>query len=401
MRFNTTFVPYGAYWSTPFAKWQGSLSHLNSISLAAETTKKALADRKIAPDSIDSIALGMTVLQKHQLYAGPWFAGMIGAEAITGPTISQACATGARTVAQAAAEVDASGEHTVLAVTTDRCSNGAHVYYPNPLGPGGMGDKEDIVMDSFGNDPWAKNSMIQTAENVAAEAGISRELQDECALVRFQQYQQALASDGAFQKRYMILPFEVKDASGRKTVATLTTDEGVFATTKEGLAGLKPVMPNGTVTFGSQTHPADGNCGMVITSRERAKAMSKDALVEVQLCSFGQGRAKKGFMAMATVPAAKAAVAAAGINLKDLKAIKTHNPFAVNDVYLAKGLDLKIEGFNNYGSSLVFGHPQGPTGMRLIIELIEELHTLGGGYGLFVGCAAGDTAGACVVKVGR
>jgi acetyl-CoA acetyltransferase len=239
--------------------------------------------------------------------------------------------------------------------------------------------------------------MIQTAENVAAEAGISRELQDECALVRFQQYQQALASDGAFQKRYMILPFEVKDASGRKTVATLTTDEGVFATTKEGLAGLKPVMPNGTVTFGSQTHPADGNCGMVITSRERAKAMSKDALVEVQLCSFGQGRAKKGFMAMATVPAAKAA----GINLKDLKAIKTHNPFAVNDVYLAKGLDLKIEGFNNYGSSLVFGHPQGPTGMRLIIELIEELHTLGGGYGLFVGCAAGDTAGACVVKVGR
>jgi acetyl-CoA acetyltransferase family protein len=401
MRFNTTFVPYGAYWSTPFAKWQGSLSHLNSISLAAETTKKALADRKIAPGSIDSIALGMTVLQKHQLYAGPWFAGMIGAEAITGPTISQACATGARTVAQAAAEVDASGEHTVLAVTTDRCSNGAHVYYPNPLGPGGMGDKEDIVMDSFGNDPWAKNSMIQTAENVAAEAGISRELQDECALVRFQQYQQALASDGAFQKRYMILPFEVKDASGRKTVATLTTDEGVFATTKEGLAGLKPVMPNGTVTFGSQTHPADGNCGMVITSRERAKAMSKDPSVEVQLCSYGQGRAKKGFMAMATVPAAKAAVAAAGINLKDLKAIKTHNPFAVNDVYLAKGLDLKIEGFNNYGSSLIFGHPQGPTGMRLIIELIEELHILGGGYGLFVGCAAGDTAGACVVKVGR
>jgi len=401
MRFNKTFVPYGAYWSTPFAKWQGSLSHVNAIALAAETTKKALADRKITPGSIDSIALGMTVLQKHQLYAGPWFAGMIGAEAITGPTISQACATGARTVAHAAAEVDASGEHTVLAVTADRCSNGAHVYYPNPLGPGGMGDKEDIVMDSFGNDPWARNSMIQTAENVAAEAGISREHQDECALLRFEQYQKALSSDGAFQKRYMILPFEVKDAYGRKTVATLTTDEGVFATTKEGLAGLKPVMPNGTVTFGSQTHPADGNCGMVITSRDRAKAMSRDASVEVQLCSYGQGRAKKGFMAMATVPAAKAAVAAAGINLKDLKAIKTHNPFAVNDVYLAKGLDLKIEGFNNYGSSLVFGHPQGPTGMRLVIELIEELHILGGGYGLFVGCAAGDTAGACVVKVGR
>jgi acetyl-CoA acetyltransferase len=399
MRFVKSFVPYGAYWSTPFCKWQGSLSHANAITLAADTARRALEQRKITIAGLDAIALGMTVLQKHQLYGGPWFAGLLGAEAITGPTISQACATGARTIAAAAAEVDASGEHTVLAVTADRCSNGAHVYYPNPQGPGGLGDKEDIVMDSFGHDPWAKNSMLQTAENVAAESGITRELQDECTLVRYGQYQQALAQDGAFQKRYMLLPFEIKDASGRKTVATITSDEGVFQTTRDGLATLKPVMPQGTVTFGSQTHPADGNCGMIVTSRERAKSMSRDASVEVQLCSYGQGRAKKGFMAMATVPAAKAALAAAGIGLKDVKAIKTHNPFAVNDVYLAKALDLKIDGFNNYGSSLIFGHPQGPTGMRLVIELIEELQILGGGYGLFVGCAAGDTAGAFVVRV--
>ncbi len=401
MRFANSFVPYGAYWSTPFCKWQGSLSHLNAIALAAETARNTLAGRKISTGSIDSITLGMTVLQKHQLYGGPWFAAMIGAPGITGPTVSQACATGARTLATAAAEVDAAGEHTVLAVTADRCSNGAHVYFPNPLGPGGMGDKEDIVMDSFGHDPWARNSMIETAENVAAEAGITRGQQDECTLVRYQQYERATADGGAFHRRFMIVPFEVKDASGRKTVATLTGDEGVFATTKDGLAALKPVVSGGTVTFGSQTHPADGNCGMVVTSRDRAKAMSKDASSEVQLISFGQGRAKKGFMAMATVPAAKSALAAAGIGLKDVKAIKTHNPFAVNDVYLAKALDLKIDGFNNYGSSLVYGHPQGPTGMRLIIELIEELHILGGGYGLFVGCAAGDTAGATVVKVGR
>jgi acetyl-CoA acetyltransferase len=106
-------------------------------------------------------------------------------------------------------------------------------------------------------------------------------------------------------------------------------------------------------------------------------------------------------MAMATVPAAKSALEAAGVTLSDLKAIKTHNPFAVTDVYLARTLGLPIEGFNNYGSSLIYGHPQGPTGMRLIMELIEELAILGGGHGLFVGCAAGDTAAAVVVKVGR
>ena len=80
--------------------------------------------------------------------------------------------------------------------------------------------------------------------------------------------------------------------------------------------------------------------------------------------------------------------------------IKTHNPFAVNDIYLARELGLKIEEFNNYGSSLIFGHPQGPTGTRLIVEMIEELAIKGGGHGLFVGCAAGDTAAAVVVKVG-
>jgi acetyl-CoA acetyltransferase len=401
MRFAKAFVPYGAYWSTPFCKWQGSFAHLNAIAFAADTAKKALAARKIDPADLDGLALGITVLQKHQLYGGPWLAAQIGAEGITGPMVSQACATGARTVAAAAAEVELSGERTLLAVTADRCSNGAHVYFPNPLGPGGTGDKEDIVLDSFAFDPWAKNSMIQTAENVAAEAGITREQQDECTLIRYQQYQRALADDGAFLKRFMLLPFEVKDASGRKVVATVAGDEGVFATTKEGLAGLKPVLPNGTVTFGSQTHPADGNSGMVVTTRERAKGMAKDPAIEVQIVAFGQGRAKKGFMAMATVPAAKAALTAAGIGIKDVKAIKTHNPFAVNDVYFAKAMDVKMDGFNNYGSSLVFGHPQGPTGMRLIVELIEELATSGGGYGLFVGCAAGDTAGATVVKVGR
>jgi len=340
----------------------------------------------------------MTVPQKSGLYAAPWLAAMMGGEGITGTLVSQACATGARTLATAAAEVEVSGERTVLAITADRCSNGPHVYYPNPLGPGGTGEKEDIVLDSFGNDPWAKNSMIQTAENVAAEAGFSREAQEETTLVRFRQYQDALAKDGAFQKRYLVSPLEVPDVSGKKVVATVTGDEGVFATTVEGLKGLRPVLPNGTVTFGTQTHPADGSCAIVTTSRERAKAMARKP-VEVQLLSYGQGRAKKGFMAMATVPAAREALAAAGLKIDQVKVVKTHNPFAVNDLYFAREMGLKIESFNNYGSSLVYGHPQAPTGMRLVIETIEELEERGGGYGLFVGCAAGDTAAAVVVKV--
>ena len=401
MRFTNAFIPYGLSWSTPFAKWQGSLSHLHSVRLAADVARKVLPARGVDPAGIGTIVLGTTVPQKHLLYGTPWLAAMLGAEGSSGPMVSQACATGARSLAVAGSEVELDPDRTVLAITADRCSNGPHLYYPNPQAPGGTGEKEDWVLDSFGFDPWARNSMTQTAENVATEAGISRQEQDACTVVRYRQYQDALADGGAFQKRYMVLPFEIPDGSGRKVVGTLTGDEGVFATTEDGLKKLRPVQEGGTVTFGSQTHPADGHCGMILAGRERARSLSKDPSIEVQLLSYGQARVKKGYMAMATVPAARAALAAAGTDLDQVAAIKTHNPFAVNDIYFSREIGWPVERFNNYGSSLVFGHPQAPTGMRLTIELIEELVLHGGGLGLFVGCAAGDTAAAVVVKVGR
>jgi acetyl-CoA acetyltransferase len=90
----------------------------------------------------------------------------------------------------------------------------------------------------------------------------------------------------------------------------------------------------------------------------------------------------------------------AGIQAADLGVIKTHNPFASNDVVMAKVMGLDLDRMNNYGSSLIFGHPQGPTGTRLVIEGIEELAMKGGGYLLFSGCAAGDTAASIVLKIG-
>jgi acetyl-CoA acetyltransferase len=218
-------------------------------------------------------------------------------------------------------------------------------------------------------------------------------------LLRHQQYDDALKDDSAFHQRFMVIPIEVKDARGRKVLSTVEGDEGVFPTTAEGLAKLKPVIPDGAVTYGTQTYPADGNCGMIITTREKAQELSRDAKIEIQVMSYGRGRAKKGYMAQAVVPAAKQALSLVGISIEDVQVIKTHNPFAVNDIYFSREMGVVAEAMNNYGSSLIYGHPQGPTGHRLIIEMIEELVLVGGGYGLFVGCAAGDTSAAVVLKV--
>ncbi len=400
MVFEKAYIPYGGYWSTPFCKWQGSFANLHPVTFVADVTRAALAERDISTGAFTGLFYGMTVPAKHSFYGAPWLAGLIGAEGITGPAFSQACATSARVIGSAAAEVEAGDgdEPAILCLTADRTSNGPHLMYPNPLAPGGRADAEDWVWDNFNLDPLARNSMLQTAENVAREQDISTAEQHQVVLVRHAQYQQALEDDGAFHKRYMVTPVEV-NPTGRKVIATVSDDEGVFPTTADGLARLRPVMRDGTVTFGGQTYPADGNAGMVVTTREKAAELSRDRGIEIRLLAFAEGRAEKGYMPKANAPAVRRVLARAGLDLEEIKAIKTHNPFAVNDVFLSREFNIPVEAMNNYGSSLIWGHPQGPTGMRLVIELIEELALLGGGYGLFTGCAAGDTAAALVLEV--
>ncbi len=392
-----TYIPYGAYWSTPFCRWQGSLASQHSMKLAAQSAQSFLGARKIAAEAFDGLVLGITVFQRHSFYGAPWLAGMIGAPTITGPTLSQACATSARLVANATLEIEAGQRECILAVGCDRTSNGPHVYYPNPQGIGGMGEAENPVFDNFNIDPWAKQPMIQTAENVAAKEKISREEQDEMTLLRYGQYEKSLANDRAVQKRYM-LGVELK--KGKKVIGTLEADEGIHPTTVEGLAKLRPVQPDGTVTFGSQTHPADGNAGMVLCTKDRAAKLSTDPSISIQVLSFAEARVEKALMPMAVVPAGRDALDRAGVKIGDCAAITTHNPFAVNDVYFSREMSVDPTKINRYGSPLIWGHPQGPTGLRAMIELIEDLKDAGGGIGLFSGCAAGDTGMAVVLKVG-
>jgi acetyl-CoA acetyltransferase family protein len=386
------FVPLGFAWSSPFARWQGPLAEINSIDLAVNVTGRALKERGLSPEEVTNLVLGWTVPQKEIFYGAPTLAARLGAESVTGPMISQACATSVACVAAAAASHDGG---ITLVVTTDRTSNGPVVTYPSPSGPGGSPQVENWVLDSFASDPWAGAAMYATGENVAAEAGIGREELDDVTALRYEQYQSALANDREFQRSYMV-PVEIPQKRSEPTV--VDKDFGVFPTTREGLAKLEPLTEGGVVTYGSQTHPADGTAGMVVTGGERARELSRDGGV-ARLLSVAFARVEKARMPKAPVPAAQTALNEAGLGIGDIDAIKTHNPFAVNDVYFSRQTGVPVEEMNDYGSSLVFGHPQGPTGARLIAELIEVLRRRGGGTGLFTGCAAGDTGAALVLRV--
>jgi acetyl-CoA acetyltransferase len=191
----------------------------------------------------------------------------------------------------------------------------------------------------------------------------------------------------------------ITDAGFRKQIGTLAADEGIFPTTRQGLSQLKPVRSGGTVTYGAQTHPADGNAGIIVTSLEKAREVALDRAIEVEILGFGMARAEKGHMPMAPAPASRKALQAAGLDIGAVDAVKSHNPFAVNYIAFSRDTGFPLEKMNNFGCSLIWGHPQGPTGMRGIVELIEELALRGGGIGLFNGCAAGDSGMAVVLRV--
>jgi len=399
MMFTKTFIPYNGYFSSPFSKWQGNLQYENAIVLGAKTARSWFLKKEIDPTIVDYLYFGNTVAQHRGFYSHNWAAAMLvdNQKYLPGLFVHQACTTSATCIYLCALNIETDIYETGFALMSDRCSNGPHLIWPNPMGPGAEVISENWNMDNFNNDPNAGFKMVQTGENVAKEIGATREEADVVALRRYEQYLDALQDDRAFQKRYMM---PVKVSITRKKTIVVEEDEGITPCTADGLAKLNVVEPDGIHTFGSQTHPADGNAGFIVTTREKAKELSADKNIEVQVVSYGFARDKPGFMPAAPVPATRMALERAGITIDDVKAIKTHNPFAINDINLAKQMGIDVMKINNYGSSLVFGHPQGPTAGRLIAELIEEMVLLGGGYGLWTGCGAGDTGAAMVFKVG-
>ncbi len=398
--YTKAYIPYGGYFSSPFSRWQGSMQNDNATSLAASTARRwFLEKKKLDPTIIDYMYLGTTVSQKAWFIAHNWATSILTDDKkyLPGLFVGQACSTSTTVLNLAAKDLEIGVYDVGFCLMTDRCSNGPLTIWPDPLGPGGQPDREDWNMDNFGGNPRHRALMVQTAENVAAEVGITKEECDVVVLRRFQQYQESLANGRAFQKRYMFAP-EVTVT--RKKTKLVEEDEGWTPTTAEGLAKLKPVVPGGCLSYGAQTFPADGNCGFIVTTREKAKELSTDPKLEVQIVSYGFARVKPMFMPAAPIPAAEMALANAGLKISDIKAVKTHNPFAVNDIAFSRKTGYDLMKMNNNGSSLIYGHPQGPTAGRAIAEMIEELAILGGGYGLFTGCAAGDTAASMIVKVG-
>ncbi len=394
MRFENAFIPLPLLWSSPFIRWQGAAADVSALDLAVQVSRDALAAAAFDPAEVSQLVFGGTVPQLNSFYAAPWIAARLGMAGIGGPSIAQACATAVACLASAASASEMGGGETQLVITADRTSNGPLLTYPRSASMGGAPLTTHWVLDSFAADPWTSESMLHTAEATAQDGGFSREQCDELTLLRYSQYQKALRDERALQKRYL-RPIVIES---RKSRTVLDADEGVSEYSADRLARLSPVKPGGAITPGSQTHPADGTAGAVVTGKEAARRMAGGQPV-VRLLSVAFARAEKGRMPKAPALAAQKALALADRRVADLKVVTTHNPFAVNDLWLHRETGFALERMNPLGCSLIYGHPQAPTGLRAIAELAQALAAEGGGLGLFTGCAAGDMGAAVVLSV--
>jgi acetyl-CoA C-acetyltransferase len=393
MRLENVCIPVAASWSSPFVRWQGPAADVSSLELVTQVTSRALAERGVEWP-FAQLVFGITIPQKEAFFGAPTLAARLGLGHISGPMVAQACATSVACVHVAAADQQGSSDGARLVVATDRTSNGPQLLYPRPTAPGGAPDGEHWVIDNFQRDPVTGLSMLATAERVAAEAGIEKAEIDLLAVRRYEQYLDALADDRAFQRDWMI-PIA---AGTRREPVELDADWGVRPVLAEKLAALEPIEAGGVISHGTQTHPADGAAGVVVTTPAQARALGVEGPL-AHLRATGFARVEPGTMPKAPVPAARAALRDAGLEIADVHVIKTHNPFAVNDIWLARELGVDADAVNPFGSSLVYGHPQAPTGLRGIVELVHALRLRGGGIGLFTGCAAGDTGAALVLEV--
>lgn len=394
MRFENSYIPLPLLWSSPFIRWQGSAADVSALDVAVQVTRDALTQASFDPAEASQLVFGTTIPQENSFYASPWIAARLGMPGIGGPSISQACATAVACLASAASAVELDGEQTQVVITADRTSNGPLLVYPRSASMGGAPTTANWVLDSFAADPWTAESMRYTAECTAIDGGFTREQCDELTLLRFSQYQDALRDNRSLQKRYM-RPIVIES---RKKRTVLDQDEGISDYSAAGLASLSPSKPGGAITPGSQTHPADGSAGAVVTNRATAVRLA-DGQPIVRILSVASARAEKGRMPKAPAIAAQKALRLAGKTAADLKSVSTHNPFAVNDLWLHRETGIPLERMNLLGCSLIYGHPQAPTGLRAIAELAQALVLEGGGIGLFTGCAAGDMGAAVVLSV--
>ena len=379
---------------TAIGTFGGSLKDVPLTQLATTALRAALQRSGVDPHSVGHVVFGNVIpTEPRDAYLARVAAIESGLSHETPAfNVNRLCGSGLQAVVSAAQALMLGDAEVAIGGGAEAMSRSPYLLPATRWGAR-MGDSAAVdYMLGILHDPFHKIHMGITAENVAAQEGITREMQDALALQSQQRAARAIA-EGRFASQ--IVPVEI---ASRKGTVRFDTDEHVRAdASAEQLAKMKPAFkPDGSVTAGNASGLNDGAAALVLATASAVRDQRLKPLA--RLVGYAHAGVDPKLMGLGPVPASQAVLKRTGLSVNDLDVIESNEAFAAQACAVTKLLGLDPAKVNPNGSGISLGHPVGATGAVIATKAIHELHRIGGRYALVTMCIGGGQGIAAVFE---
>ncbi|WHZ11988.1 MAG: Acetyl-CoA acetyltransferase [Burkholderiaceae bacterium] len=380
---------------TGVGKFGGSLAKVPATELGSIAIKAALERARVGPDQVGEVIMGQVLAAGSG--QNPARQALIKAgitKETPALTINAVCGSGLKAVMLAAQAVATGDSEIVVAGGQENMSAAPHVLLGSRDGMR-MGDWkmiDSMIVDGLW-DVYNRYHMGITAENVAKQEGITRDMQDALALGS---QQKAAAAQAAGRFKDEITPVSIPQRKGDPVV--FDSDEFINKKTNaEALAGLKPAFDKaGSVTAGNASGINDGAAAVVVMSAKKAAALGLKPLARI--VSYGTSGLDPATMGLGPVPSTKKALKRAGWSVSDIDLFELNEAFAAQACAVNKLLEVDPAKVNVNGGAIAIGHPIGASGCRILVTLLHEMQRRNAKKGLASLCIGGGMGVALAVE---
>lgn len=378
---------------TAIGAFGGSLAGLAPSALGAHVTREAMARSGVEPGQIGTVMFGHVInTEPRDMYLSR-IAAMDAGIPDTTPAmnVNRLCGSGAQAVVSATQALMLGDADFAVAGGAESMSRAPYILPATRWGQK-MGDAgaQDMMLGAL-NCPFGTGHMGITAENVAAEHGVSRADQDAFALESQSRAARAIEA-GYFDAQ--IVPIEVKQ---RREMVEFKRDEHPKATTLDALSGLRPAFKkDGSVTAGNASGINDGAAAMVLARAEAAEAAGLKP--RARILGYAHAGVRPEVMGIGPVPAVENLLAKTGLSAADFDVIESNEAFASQALAVNKGLGLDPAKVNPNGGAIALGHPVGATGAIITLKALYELERIGGNKALITMCIGGGQGIAIAIE---
>lgn len=361
---------------TPIGRYRGALKDVRPDDLGAIVIKALMERNATVPaDQIDDVIFGnangageenRNVARMSLLLAGL-------PESVSGTTINRLCGSGLDAISMGARSILAGEEEIIIAGGTESMTRAPFVMKkPDAAFPRGNMEMFDTTIGWRFINPklhemYGTDSMPETAENVAERLNISRQRQDEFAVLSQEKATNAMETN-RFQEE--IVPVHIQDRKGNEIV--MDQDEHPRpGTTLDKLSNLRPLFSGGTVTAGNASGVNDGASAVLLMSAQRAKELGVKPLAK--FISSAAAGVEPAVMGLGPIYSTQKLLLRTGLSIEDFDLIELNEAFASQSIACIDQLGLNIDKVNVNGGAIALGHPLGASGARILTTLVHEM----------------------------